>query len=186
MGYQELIAALRQEGEEKLAARRRETDAETARLEEEAAGRSGRLREEFERRRAGVVADRRRDILAAARKRGESALLDAESALAEKLSRIARTSLPLLRGDDPGRLLASLAEELPPAEWELVTVNPADAEAARRLFPAAEIVAAAAAGGLTAAAAGGRLRVDNTLEKRLERGWPELLPLIMEELRRGP
>jgi V/A-type H+-transporting ATPase subunit E len=27
----------------------------------------------------------------------------------------------------------------------------------------------------------GRIRVINTLEKRLERGWPELLPVLIEE-----
>jgi V/A-type H+-transporting ATPase subunit E len=185
MGYRELIAALREEGEEKLATLRRETDAETARLEEEAAGRSDRLHEEFERRRAGAAADRRKDVLAAARKGGESALLTAENAVAERLGRIARASLPLLRGEDPGRLFASLTAELPPADWERVTVNPADAGEAKRLFPAAEIVAdAAVAGGLIAVAAEGRLRIDNTLEKRLDRAWPEMLPLLMEELRR--
>ena len=187
MAYRELIDALRQEGEEKRAALRRELDVEAARLEEEAAGRAGRLREEFERRLAEAVADQRRELLAAARKKGELALLAAENALAERLNRIARTSLPLLRGDDPERLFTLLAEELPPADWERVTVNPADAGAARRLFPAAEIVADdAVAGGLAAVASEGRLRVDNTLEKRLERGWPELLPPLMEELRREP
>lgn len=187
MGYRELIDALRREGEETGAALRRETEAEAARLEEEAAGRAARLREEFDRRLAGAVADQRRELLAAARKKGELALLAAENALAERLRRIARASLPLLRGDDPERLFTLLAEELPPADWERGTVNPADAGAARRLFPAAEIVAdAAVAGGIAAVAAGGRLRVDNTLEKRLERGWPELLPPLMEEFRREP
>jgi V/A-type H+-transporting ATPase subunit E len=185
MGYRELIDALRQEGEEKTAALRREMDAEAARIEEEAAGRTGRLRDEFERRLAGAVADQRRELLAAAREKGELALLAAENALAERLRLIARDSLPLLRGDDPERLFTLLAKELPPADWERVTVNPADAGAAQRLFPAAEIVAdAAVTGGLAVVAAGGRLRVDNTLEKRLERGWPELLPPFMDELRR--
>ncbi|HEY6874298.1 MAG TPA: V-type ATP synthase subunit E [Geobacteraceae bacterium] len=187
MGYRELIDALRREGEEKGAALRRETDAEAARLEESAAGRAGRLREEFERRLAGAVADQRREFLANARKKGELALLAAENALAERLGRIAQNSLPLLREDDPERLFTLLAEELPPADWERVTVNPADAGVARRLFPAAEIVAdGAVTGGIVAVDSGGRLRVDNTLEKRLERGWPELLPSLMEELRREP
>lgn len=185
MGYRELIAALREEGEEKRASLRRETDAETARLEEEAAGRISRLREEFERRLAGAMADRRRDVLAAARKQGEAALLAAENALAERLGRIAWASLPLLRREDPARLFAVLAAELPPTEWERVTVNPADVGEAKRLFPSAEIVGdAAVTGGVAAVAAEGALRVDNTLEKRLDRGWPEILPPLMEELRR--
>jgi V/A-type H+-transporting ATPase subunit E len=185
MAYRELIDALRQEGEEKTAALRRELDVEAARLEEESAGRAGRLRNEFERRLAEAVVDQRRELLAAARKKGELALLAAENDLAEGLNRIARASLPLLRGDDAELLFTLLAEELPSADWERVTVNPADAGAARGLFPAAEIVADdAVAGGLAAVASEGRLRVDNTLEKWLERGWPELLPALMEELRR--
>jgi V/A-type H+-transporting ATPase subunit E len=33
-------------------------------------------------------------------------------------------------------------------------------------------------------AEGGRVRVDNTLEKRLERAWPELLPRLLNAILR--
>jgi V/A-type H+-transporting ATPase subunit E len=45
------------------------------------------------------------------------------------------------------------------------------------MFPDAEVIAdESISGGLDAATAGGRIRVVNTFEKRLERAWPILLP----------
>jgi len=35
---------------------------------------------------------------------------------------------------------------------------------------------------MESAADGGRLRIVNTLEKRLERGWPELMPELFREI----
>ena len=42
--------------------------------------------------------------------------------------------------------------------------------------------AATPGGGLLACAAGGRLCIDNTLEKRLARGWDDLLPALCRDL----
>ena len=91
--------------------------------------------------------------------------------------------LPRLRERDYPRIFSRLAAELPPIEWETVRVNPADAEIAGYLFPRARIVPdTAICGGMEALAEGGRIQVINTLEKRLERGWPELLPVLIEEV----
>jgi len=79
-------------------------------------------------------------------------------------------------------VFSRLAAELPPIAWETLRVNPADAEVATRLFPRARIVPdSAICGGMEALAEEGRIRVINTLEKRLERVWPELLPALIEE-----
>lgn len=61
-------------------------------------------------------------------------------------------------------------------------VNPADGERAAVLFPGARIETdPAISGGMEAITEGGRMRVVNTLEKRLARGWPDILPHLLAE-----
>ena len=185
MGYRELMEALSLAGEERIEALRREARMEEERLREEAAERLRRLGEEYAGSTRRACAEASREILAAAEREGALLRLATGEVLAGRLLAVARNSLPLLREGDPGELLACLARELPPVPWERVRVNPADEEAARRLFPGVGIeVDASLAGGLEAVGKGGGLRVDNTLEKRLERGWPGLLPRLAADVRR--
>lgn len=185
MGYRELMEALSLEGEERIAALRREGEAEEERLRGEAAERLRLRGEEYARRTRGACAEASREILAAAEREGALLRLAAEAALAERLLAVARGSLTLLGEGESRELFGFLARELPPVPWERVRVNPADEEEARRLFPGVEVVVdPSLAGGLETVGAGGGLRVDNTLEKRLERGWPELLPRLAADVRR--
>ncbi|MGB5105018.1 MAG: V-type ATP synthase subunit E family protein, partial [Steroidobacteraceae bacterium] len=116
---------------------------------------------------AGAEAARRsREILAAATR-----------TLADRLQVIARAALERLRQDAADGLFEALAAELPPRQWQLVRVNPADEQRARVLFPQAEIVGdAGISGGMTVEAEGGRIRVSNTLETRLDAAWPDVVP----------
>ncbi len=183
MGSQELIEALRLEGEEKAGAIRREAEAEAERIRDRAEDRRARLREEYAKRQVAAAAGIYRDILAEAENKGRLIRLAAESTLAERLYGLARHSLGVLGGDDHEALFAALAEELPRGTWERVRVNPADEEVAGRLFPAAETVTdSAITGGMEVMGEGMRLHVINTLEKRLERGWPEILPALFKEV----
>ena len=183
MGATELIEALRSEGEKKALAIRRETEAEIARLRAEASATLGRLREEYGREQAAAGALAERAILAEAERKVLLIRLAAENKLAERLHALARSSLPLLRSRDYDRTFSLLATELPASAWETVRVNPADSERAATQFPAAEVIAdSSISGGMEIAAAGGRLRIVNTLERRLERGWPELLPVLFREI----
>lgn len=185
MGYRELVEALRVEGEEKAAALRRNAEEEEGRLKEEAAKRLRLLREEYARRTDGARAAAAREVLAVAERKARLLRLAAQEALAERLLRVARDSLSLVRERGGDELFASLARELPPIVWEEVRVNPADEESARRFFPGAEVVTDdAIAGGMEVVGEEGGLRVVNTLEKRLERGWPELLPLLAADIYR--
>lgn len=184
MGYEKLIEALRQEGAEKIAAIRREAEEQGEVVKREAAEKTAALGEEFARRQEEECAAIRREVLAEAVRETRQERLAAEHALAVRLLELARQALPDLRNQHP-ELFSGLAGELPPAEWEKVKVNLADEEAARRLFPDARVEPdEAVAGGVEAVAAGGKLRVANTLEKRLERGWPELLPRILADIRK--
>jgi V/A-type H+-transporting ATPase subunit E len=103
--------------------------------------------------------------------------------LAERLQEVARRLLPRLRTADYLALFDWLVAELPPADWASVRVNPADGELAAAAFPATRLVVdPAIAGGLEVLAEEGRIQVTNTLEKRLERAWPGLLPALLGDL----
>lgn len=183
MGAAELLAALRSEGERKAGLIREQADAEAARLRTEAEAGLCRLREEARQEQAKAIAAANSAILAGAEREGRRLRLAAQERLAERLFELARRLLPRLRSGDYPATFARLAAELPPAAWEEVRVNPADADLAAALFPGARVVTDAAIhGGLETLAAGGRVQVVNTLEKRLERGWPELLPALLEEI----
>lgn len=185
MGRRQLIEALRKEGEEKCAAIRREAEAEAERVRSAAEAEIGRLREKFARRQAEACAAETAAILAEAASRGRLIRLAADNALVERLYELACRSLPQVREEGYGELFAALAEELPSRRWERVRVNPADEGMARDRFPAAAVVAdAAVSGGLEAIGEGEWLRVINTLEKRLERGWPEMLPELVRDVYR--
>lgn len=183
MGQRELMEALRKEGKEKCAAIRREAEEEVERVREAAEADIARLREENARRRDVACAAEAAAILSDAEGRGRLILLEAENALAERLGELACRALPILREGDYAETFAALVEELPPCEWETVKVSPADMKLAKRHFPKAEVETDdELVGGVEATGAGGDVRVVNTLEKRLERGWPEMLPGLFGEI----
>lgn len=186
MGSEELLAALRHEGEKKVALIREEAEAAAARLRSEAAARLAQLREESAQKQAGAVRAEQRAAAVEAGHAARDILLAAEQRLAQRLFTLALTLLPRIRDAEYPAFFARLAGELPSREWETLQVNPADLELAAILFARARTVPdPAISGGMDALAQGGRLRVINTLEKRLERGWTELLPLILEEVEKS-
>ncbi len=186
MGYEELLSALRAEGERKAAMIREKAAAEAARLRAKAADGLALLEEKCRQEQAREIAAQDSAIIAEAEREARRIQLVAEEKLAERLFELAHRILPKLRTGGYSAAFARLAAELPPAAREEIRVNPADAEAAVALFPTARIVAdAAICGGLEGLVDGGRVQVVNTLEKRLERGWPELLPLLLGEIVNG-
>jgi V/A-type H+/Na+-transporting ATPase subunit E len=183
MGQEELIEELRRIGKESAEAVRRETAAEIEQLRSETSARLDALRGVSAERRDAACAEETRALLAGAVSQARLIRVAAENTLAERLYEEARRSLHCLREKGYDSLFTNLAAELPLCRWERIRVNPADRERARKRFPDVEIAADdAVSGGLEATADGGRIRVDNTLEKRLERGWPELLPTLVRRL----
>ena len=175
MGYHELIASLRREGEEKAASIRRTDEAESDRIRGEYAAEMQSLRDSYARRRAEALAAEEGKLVADSRRQAERIRLHAEAALVERLYGVARASLAGLRDERYAGLFARLVGELLPCAWETVRVNPADAALARSHFPGARIEQdSAISGGMRVSGERGRLTNDNTFEKRLERCWPEL------------
>jgi vacuolar-type H+-ATPase subunit E/Vma4 len=180
-----LIESLRRAGDEKIRLVKQEAEREAESLR---ACLGARL-EDLRKRQAGefavVAAEAERRAFADAGNRARSLRLDAEQALAGRLLCIAQASLSRLREGAYAAVFEKLALELPSLPWKLVRVNPADVDLARGYFPDAELVAnESITGGMDAATGDGALRVINTFEKRLERAWGELLPVLMKDVLR--
>lgn len=185
MGYSELIDSLRRDGDEKVQEIRRTTEAEAARIEAESADAVRALREEHGKRLRDAAIAQAKVLLAEAERKQALIVLEAKNALAVRLYGVAGATLTKLRNDRYPQLFAALAAELPPESWEKVRINPADAELARSCFPGARLeLDCAITGGMQASARGGRVMIDNTLGKRLERAWPEILPTLVDAVMR--
>ena len=103
--------------------------------------------------------------------------------LSERLYALAFGKLVQLRQQDYESVFAELVREVPAIAWEKVQVSPLDKELAISSFPGAEIESdPAIIGGYLASGEGGTYRVVNTLERRLEKGWPVILPFILKEI----
>jgi V/A-type H+-transporting ATPase subunit E len=185
MGCEELVGSLRKAGEKQVRllweAAEREADAVKAgvRLRVE------QLRAESAVRRSVMAAAEVNAAVAEARKRARAQRLLAEKTLSDRLYSIAVGSLKRMRDEGYPDAFEKLARELPSLEWRTVRVNPADAGLARRYFPGAEPVPdESITGGLDAATEDGVVRVINTFEKRLQRAWPEILPVLMKDIYR--
>ena len=109
--------------------------------------------------------------------------LFAYQAMEQALRNVAYRQLPALRGKDYDAIFAQLVSELPERDWEKVIVNPADLDLAKAFFSADIIVSdPAVSGGLVAITEEGKITVDNSFEKRLERKWHQILPAIITKI----
>ncbi len=120
--------------------------------------------------------------------KAEREALAREDAALRKLSdRLYELALDMMKGfrqqQDYEAVFARLVEEIPQQQWEKVSVNPQDLELAQAAFPGADIEADhAITGGFIAFTDGGRYTVVNTLDRRLEKGWPIILPHLLKDI----
>ncbi|MDT8419614.1 MAG: V-type ATP synthase subunit E [Desulfuromonadales bacterium] len=184
MGQHELEAALRREGDEKIHDiwRQAEQQAEALRgntsAELDRQQRAAKMRLEKE---MSAVLDAART--AAIQKTQRNRLL-AENRLVERLKQLAGSIIGQLAIQGGEKLFMALADEIPEHEWRRVMVNPRDFALAKSRFPAAEVVPTEEiGGGLKVESQEGRIVIVNSLEKRLEHLWPELLPEIFRDIR---
>lgn len=186
MAHPELIDALRRAAEEKAAAIREAVHAEAERYGSQVAQEMAALRTRSAEETAAEARELLASATAAASGEASGILLAARSALADRLYGLARESLPRHRDERYAALFDALVNEMPRCAWSRVRVNPADRALAGNDFPDAEIVPdESIVAGLIVEDGDGRVRVDNTLEKRLERAWPGILPGIVNELLEG-
>ncbi len=184
MGQRELLETLRREGDEQAAALRQAAGQQSQQLRDEAREKLRELKSEQEERRKQLCLACRRDVLAEAQREAALVRLRKEHDLALRLRQRAAAGLEGLRRGGGDTLFDRLAAELPREAWGAVRVNPLDATLAVSRFPGVAVQADdTVRGGLAVVTADGDFSVVNTLEARLERSWPELLPRIMAEVR---
>ncbi|MDI6744191.1 MAG: hypothetical protein QMD07_02325 [Thermodesulfovibrionales bacterium] len=182
MTYDKLIESLYNEGEDKIRLVREETAADREQIKREASEKMRCIFEEHSRALSALIKEKADAIISDARNRAGDIKLASEHRLSERLYGLASNSLGLLRNEDYSGIFERIAGELPGIRWQRVRVNPKDRETAKKYFPDAEIEAdAAITGGIDADAEDGKICAVNTFEKRLERGWQDILPEIIRD-----
>ena len=124
-------------------------------------------------------------ILAESEKKTREKKLSVYQDLNETLYQTAVKLLPELRLLDYENIFTELVNELPDMKWEKIIVNPSDIILSARFFVEDVIVTDdSVGGGLIAICAKGKIVVNNTFEKRLERKWAYLLPELIQDLKK--
>jgi V/A-type H+-transporting ATPase subunit E len=183
MGGEELIESLRKEASEKMREIREEAEKEAERMREDVSLRLEALQQDEAAGRSSGEEPAR--VLLDAQNRVRMIRLSSEDRLSGRLYSLAASSLHMLRAQGYGDIFHRLALELPSHVWRNVRVNPEDSGLAKKFFPDAEIIADSnVTGGMEVEAEGGGVRIINTLEKRVERAWPLMLPLLMDDIYR--
>jgi vacuolar-type H+-ATPase subunit E/Vma4 len=183
MNCRELVESLRRTGDEKVCALWREAEDEAGTIRAEIEARIGRMKAAGGRDLAARVDALLTAAIGEAKSRARLSRLNAEKTLSDRLYSAASFALQWLRDDRYPALFEKLALELPSLDWQVVRVNPRDVGFAKKYFPNAEIVPdEKITGGMDATAEDGAIRVINTLEKRLERSWMDLLPEMMSDV----
>lgn len=183
MSQEELISSLLREADEKIAEIRDSSRAEIDEIRAETSKRLDKLKDEYLRRATVSSVTHERAILFETERKGAFLRLSAENALAERLRSLALSNLQSLRDGRYPAVFSTLVKELPAHNWKEVKVNSRDVQLAREHFPEAEIISDdSISGGLEVNAGAGAIRVINTFEKRLERGFDDLLPFMIRDI----
>ena len=183
MGLEELLSSLKKNEQKQIddiwCGARAEADIIRRQVAEEIARNS----REHEERLTSACRKSVRAILSEADIKARRKKLYAYQKLEKALYEIASSRLFRLREYNYKEVFSSLVKELPERQWEKIVVNPSDAELAAEFYDS-NIVQAdqGIIGGLRALAAHGKVFVDNTFEKRLERKWPYILPAIIKKI----
>jgi V/A-type H+-transporting ATPase subunit E len=182
MGCKELIESLRRAADERIKLIWKEAEGEADKIRAEVSHRLDQLRENSSRTESLAATAAQVAAVSEANNRSRTNLLTAEKALSDRLFSVALSSLHRLRNSGYQEAFGEMARELPPLAWKTVRVNPADVGLAKSIFTGAEIIPdKTIAGGVDAMTDGGKIRVINTFEKRLERAWVDMLPGLLKE-----
>lgn len=186
MSHELLIEDLRQKAEEKTRAIWQEAETKVEKFRAEILRSLEQKKSQYDREQNLACEVLSKSLLTDAENKARKICTEAERVLADRLYALARELLKQLRGQGYEELFAALIEELPPHQWEDVRVNPADVSLAKRFFPQLQIVAEEdIIGGFEVIGDQGGVHIVNTLEKRLERAWPTIVPKLYLEIYQG-
>jgi len=185
MGQSELEAALRRDGDDKAREIWTRAETEMERLRSEQQTQLQHAEHVATAERESKVMRLRASRLSEAERQAMCFRVDAEAALAHRLRQLAQNQLDKLAVSGGDQLFKALAAEIPTHQWQKVLVNQRDRQLATELFPQADIEASEEIiGGLMVRNDSSGIQIENTLGKRLQHLWPDLLPELMAELRR--
>lgn len=183
MSHEALIAALNAEGEQKAEAIRRKAEQTAATIETETSERLAALEHEQQRLRDSEEKRIAAEIIAAANREARGIRAASRRRLAERLEGLAKKSLSNLRQQNYQAAFARLALEVAAENWREIRVHTQDEKLVRTFFPGTPLVFdESIIGGFELVSEDGGLHIDNTLAKRLERYWPQLLPVIVKQV----
>ncbi len=183
MGHRELIESLRKEGEESINRLWSEVKTEAEKINAEASRKIEEIRENYRESQDIAVREQEGSILSGAKNRAHIINLSAEKVLSERLFPLALSYLRELRNDRYEDVFASLAKELPDVTWKDVRVNLQDVRIAQEHFPGSNVIPDDnISGGLEVIREDGKICIANTFEKRLEKAWEDILPLLISEI----
>ena len=180
MGLDELLGSLKKNKQKQIDAIWQEAKNEAESIRNQVAEAIAAITKKHAEQLSSACQKSRRAIFSEAEVTTRKKKLLAYQALEEALRYAAIKQLPTLRGKNYDKVFAELVAELPERTWEEIRVNPGDLDLAADFF-AADIIQPdpAVSGGLSAMTDEGRIIVENTFEKRLERIWHRILPAIM-------
>jgi V/A-type H+-transporting ATPase subunit E len=182
VSYRELIQSLRSDGENTVNQLWSEVRETAEKINTGATISIEESRSRYKESGGRAIKEQEAAILSQTKKKAQLIRLTAEKALSDRLFPIAQSLLKELRDKGYADVFASLVKELPSSQWAEVQVNPLDVEHARRHFPGTEITSdEGITGGMVVVGADQRVYIVNSFEKRLERAWEDLLPLLIKE-----
>lgn len=184
MGHEELLADIQKKGDEQVRGIWQKAEHEVYELRTQAAQKIDEEKSSLRQKETSACDEERLSVLISADKNANQLLINAEQQLAEKLYALAQTSLQILRDRDNETVFTALADELPDCAWDEVVVHPDDRKQAETMFTKTKITTdVSISGGLQAIGNHGTILINNTLEKRLERAWPVLLPHLINHVK---
>jgi len=183
LGLEKLLSTLKKNEQKQIDDIWQQAMAEADSVRKEVAEAIVKITEEYADQLESACQKSTRNIFAEAETEARKRKLFSYQYLDEVLRTTAMKQLPKLRVINYESVFAQLVKELPDCEWEKILVNPADMNLAAKLFnknivqPDKTIKA-----GLIAVNADGKIIVDNTFEKRLERKWSHIIPELINKI----
>jgi V/A-type H+-transporting ATPase subunit E len=185
MGHQELIESLRKDADRKVSNIRNDAEAEINNIRAELIKKIDLLRDACTKKQEASLRELKEQIGSEAYKKVREIRLTAEKNVSDRFFHIALSCLNRLRSENYAQIFSLLADELPSLQWTEVRVSPEDTDMAREHFTGSNISGdRSITGGFEVERGDGTIRVINTFEKRLERAWADMLPMIIRDVYR--
>lgn len=183
MGYKQLIESLRAEAEQIIESIWQEKRKEADTIKEAFNKEMERFKDEYITKKKMEILKNTESLIFMAKRKAYEIRLNSERELLSRIYYLGSDMLPLLRDETYPDIFGRLASEIIGGKWKRIIVNPEDVALAKKYFENAEVaIDRKISGGFVVISEDGRIIIDNTFEKRLERAWQSILPEIIKEI----